>query len=233
MPKPMKDYAPALTSTFTLEAASTVLVLVDLQYASACRTTGLGKKWIEMGQEDVVKWRFDRIEQVVLPNVKKFLSFFRAHKLKILYLTIGSVRPDYSDTPAHLRPVFQANNNHLGTREHEILDEIKPTKEDYVINKTTLSAFNSTGIDSLLRSIGAKHLIFTGVSTNMCVEGTARDASDKGYACVIVEDACSAGQEELHRGAIINFQRFYGRAASADEILHELSQSLARVRTER
>ena len=226
IPKPTKDYAPDLTTTFTVEPASTALVLVDLQYASACRTTGLGKKMTDEGKADVVKWRFDRIEQVLLPNVKRLLSFFREHKLKILYVTVGSILSDYSDAPPHMRVLFKATNNHEGNREHEILDEIKPVEGEYVLNKTTNGAFNSTGIDSLLRAMGMKYLLFTGVSTNMCVEGTARDAADRGYGCALIEDACSAGQEELHRTAIINFQRFYGRAVSTDEILQELSQGL-------
>ena len=122
--------------------------------------------------------------------------------------------------------LVKSTNNHEGTREHEILAGIKPGERDYVVNKTTNGAFNSTGIDSLLRSLGAKNLIFCGVSTNMCVEGTARDASDRGYRCVMIENACAAGQEELHRTAIINFQRLYGRAASTAEILQELRQGL-------
>ena len=84
IPKPTNDYAPELTATFTVEPTSTVLVLTDLQYASACRTTGLGKKMIDEGKENIVKWRFDRIEQVLLPNVKRLLSFFRQQKLREL-----------------------------------------------------------------------------------------------------------------------------------------------------
>ena len=226
IPRPTNDYAPELTAAFTVEPMSTVLVLIDLQYASACRTTGLGKKMIDEGKENIVKWRFDRIEQVLLPNVQKLLAFFREHKLKVVYVTIGSKMPNYGDAHPHHRIIFQAWNNHEGTREHEILDEIKPIEGEFVVNKTTTSAFWSSGIDSLLRAIGAQYLLFTGVSTNMCVEGTARDASDIGYRCVMVEDALATSQEELHRTALINFQRFYGRAASTDEILQELSQSL-------
>ena len=227
IPKPTNDYASELTSTFTVESANTVLVLIDLQYASACRTTGLGKKMInEEKRGDIVEWRFNRIEQLLLPNVKKLLSFFRQHKLKVLYVTAGSTMPDGSDAPSHMKALFKATNNYEGTREHEILDEIKPVAGEYIINKTTLSAFWSSGIRSLLHSIGAEYLLFTGVSTNMCVEGTARDAGDIGYKCVMVEDALAASQEELHRTALINFQRFYGRVASTDEILQELRQDL-------
>ena len=222
IPKPSDDYMTPLTSAFTLEPSSTVLIMVDLQYASACRTEGLGKKMTQEGTEYVTKWRFDRIEQVVLPNVKKLLAYFRQHKMRILYLTWGSLMADYSDAPPHVKSFFQSTNNHEGTREHEILDEIKPLPGEYVLNKTTIGAFNSTGIDSLLRIWRAKYLLFTGVSTNMCVDGTARDAADRGYHCILVEDALGAAKEEYHRAAIINWQRLYGRVDSTEEVISEL-----------
>lgn len=208
---------------FTPEPKTSALVIVDMQYASGCRTTGAGKKFTEMGQADIVKWRFDQIEQVVIPNIQKLLAFFRKNKLKIIYITIGSVLPDYSDAPPYVRDLFRGTNNHEGTREHEILDEIKPLEGECVINKTTKGAFTSTGLDSLLRNCGAKYLIFTGISTDQCVETTIRDAVDRDYRCVMVEDACSASQEELHRTTVLHHQKYWGRAASTEEVIAELS----------
>ena len=208
---------------FVVEPNSTVLVITDMQYASGCRTTGLGKRMAESGKADLLKWRFDRIEQLVLPNVKRLLAFFREKKLKILYLTVGSILPDYSDAPAYMRQRFQETNNYEGSREHEILDEIKPTKGEYVLNKTTRGAFSSTGIDSLLRAFGANYLIFAGISTDECIESTIRDAVDRDYRCVLVEDACAATEEEFHRVSVLHHQKKWGRVASTDEIIKELS----------
>lgn len=226
IPRPSDDYITPITVSFSLEPTSTVLVLIDLQYASACRTEGLGKRMIEQGTEHITEWRFDRIEQVLLPNVKRLLAFFREHGLRILYVTLGSMMADYSDAPEHMKNLFKTTNNHAGTREHEILDELKPLPGEYVLNKTTIGAFNSTGIDNLLRMWGAKYLLFTGVSTNMCVDGTARDAVDRGYRCILVEDALGGPKEEYHRAAIINWQRLYGRANITEEVIKELEQGL-------
>ena len=225
-PKPTQDYAPELTATFTVEPASTALVLVDLQYASAWRTTGVGKKMADEGKADVVKWRFDRVEQVVLPNVKKLIDFFHKHNMEVIYLTQGAVKPDYSDAAPHMRPVYRGANNHEGTREHEILDEIKPIERDHVVNKTTISAFWSTGIVSLLRSLGIKYMLFCGVSTQMCVEGNSRDAADLGYGCVMIDDACSTTHKEQHSSSLFNFQRFYGRVTTSEKIIKELMSQL-------
>lgn len=224
--KPTEDYKTEFTTTFTLEPKKTAFIPIDLQYASACRTTGLGKNLKEQGKEELGKYRFDRIEQVVIPNVQKLLAFFRKHKLRVIYLTVGSEMPDYSDIMPHKIPFNKAVNNRLGEREHEILDEIKPLPGELVINKTTTGAFNSSSIDSVLRTMGIEYCLFVGVSTHMCVEGTARDAADRGYKSIIIDDACAANKEEYHNAALVTFQRGYGRVCGTDEVIKELKENL-------
>ena len=226
--RPTEDYKTDFTTTFTLEPRKTAFIPVDLQYASACRTMGLGRILKEQGKENLGKYRFDRIEQLILPNVQKLLAFFRKHQLRIFHLTIGSETPDYSDLMPHKIPFSRAVNNRAGQREHEILDEVKPLPGELVINKTTTGAFNSSPIDSILRTTGIAYCLFAGVSTHMCVEGTARDAADRGYQCILIEDACGANKEEYHNAAILTFQRGYGRVATTDEVIKELESNLSK-----
>lgn len=208
---------------FTLKPEYTVLVVTDVQYASGSRHAGIGKERSDKGKGDLLSWRFDRVEQLVTPNIKRLLTFFREKKLRILYLTIGSVMPDYSDAPSYMKDLFRRSNNFEGSRSHEILDEIKPIKGEYVLNKTTRGAFSSTGIDSLLRSLTAKYLLFTGISTDECIESTIRDAVDRDYLCVLVEDACAGTEEQFHRVSVLHHQKYWGRVASTEEIITELS----------
>jgi len=224
--RPTDDYKSEFPLPFTLEPRKTAFIPVDLQYASACRTTGLGKLLKEQGKEELGQYRFDRIEQVVIPNVQKLLSFFRKHKLRIIYVTVGSEMRDYSDYWPHRLDFVKSVNNRVGEREHEILDEIKPLAGELVINKTTSGAFNSTGIDLTLRTMGIEYCLFAGVSTHVCVETTARDASDRGYKTVIIEDACGANKEEYHNNAIITFQRQFGKVLITDEVIRELEENL-------
>ena len=70
--------------------------------------------------------------------------------------------------------------NTRGRREHEILDALAPRTHEPVLNKTTMSAFHSSGFERLVRAWGVDQLVFTGVSTNSCVEGTARDVDVDG-----------------------------------------------------
>ena len=88
-----------LDEELTLEPTKSALLIVDMEYFSGCRTTGMGKKFTEAGHADLIAWRFDRIEQKVIPNLQKLLAFFRQNKLKIVYITVSSETQDYSDVP--------------------------------------------------------------------------------------------------------------------------------------
>jgi nicotinamidase-related amidase len=112
--------------------------------------------------------------------------------------------------------------NTRGRREHEILDALAPEPHEARLNKTTMSAFHSSGFERLVRAWGVDQLLFTGVSTNSCVEGTARDAADRGFHCVLVEDGCGAASAALHDAACHNFQRLLGRVDSSARVLAEL-----------
>jgi biuret amidohydrolase len=223
-PAPRDDYMNRYTQEVRLDPERAILIIVDMQYASGCRTEGLGRKLSLENRDDYGTERFDRIEQVVVPNLKRLLAFFRQRGLPVLYLVIGSEHPELLDIPKHMRKLVRETNNRVGAREHEILDELKPLPGELVLRKTTISAFSSTGIEATLRALGRDCLVFSGVSTNMCVDSTARDAADRGFDCVLVEDCCGAAKMAYHDPALVTFQRLFGRVASADEVMAELSQ---------
>jgi nicotinamidase-related amidase len=216
------DYAHQFNPPFRLDPRAAALVVVDMQYASGSRDHGLGRALKARGQEALGAWRFDRIERTVVPSIQRLLAFFRAHGLRIVYLTVGSELPDYSDLLPHMRAFAESAGNTRGNKEHEILDVLAPRPGEPVLNKTTMSAFHSSGFEGLLRAWGVEQLLFTGISTNSCVEGTARDAADRGFRCVLVDDACGAASQALHDAACANFARLLGRVATTEEVVREL-----------
>lgn len=157
-----------------------------------------------------------------MPNIQGLLAFFREHGLRVVYLTVGSEMADFSDLLPHMRPFAESIGNTAGRREHEILDDLAPAAGEAVLNKTTMSAFHSSGFERLMRAWGVEQLCFTGVSTNSCVEGTARDAADRGFRCLLVEDGCGAASRQLHEAACHNFQRLLGRVDSSARVIAEL-----------
>ncbi|MCB2043555.1 MAG: isochorismatase family protein, partial [Rhodoferax sp.] len=80
---------------------------------------------------------------------------------------------------------------------------------------------------SLLRALGCEQLCLCGISTNMCVETTAREAADRGYLVTLVEDACGTTHEDLHQVTMRNFQRLFGRVRSTEQVLGELTAPVA------
>lgn len=221
----MKDYLNGLLPSFRLDPDRTAIVVIDLQYASGSRTHGLGRRLEEAGRADEGQYRFDRIESVVVPNVQRLLHFARARGVRVVYLTVGSQLPDYSDLPGHTRGFAEWVGNTAGQREHEILSEVAPLPGELVLNKTTTGGFNSAPLDHALRAFGVRSVVFVGISTNSCVETTARDAADLGYETLVVEDACGAARPEYHDASLTNIRRQFGRVARTDEVIDELTSA--------
>jgi nicotinamidase-related amidase len=215
------DYIRAYLAERQVDATRAALVIIDMQYATGSRQGALARK-LQAEGSSVGDYRFDRIERFVLPNTLRLRDHFGHLGRPVLHVTVGAALPDASDAPLHMRKLFVEFKNHLGSREHEIVDELKPRPGEHVLRKTSIGAFASTNIDSLLRALGCEQIYMTGVSTNMCVETTAREAADRGYGVTLVEDACGTTHEDLHHNTMRNFQRLFGRVRSTAESLAEL-----------
>jgi len=219
-----QDYIRDYMSEPVIEPAGAALLIIDMQYATGSRQGALGRTLKAQGS-NVADYRFARIESTVLPSIVRLRTHFHRLGQPVVHVTLGAAHSDASDAPRHMRKLLASCNNHVGSRDHEILDELKPVPGEHVLRKTTVGAFASTAIDSLLRSLGVDQLYMVGVSTNMCVETTAREAADRGYQVTLVEDACATTFEDLHQVTLRNFQRLFGRVAATDQVLTELQVS--------
>jgi len=226
MPEDQPDYASQFSLKFEPIPGETALLVIDMQYASAHRDTGLGRLLKERGQEATGQYRFDRIEQVVVPHIQQQLAFFRKNRLCVIHITVGSEVPDYSDLLPHMKGFAQSVGNTVSNREHDILDALKPLPGELCLNKRTMSAFNSTGIDLVLKSRGIRYVLCCGVSTNSCVAGTARDAAEHGYDTVMVDDACGAATQAYHEGTLQNFKRLLGMVMNTEDVIAALKARL-------
>ncbi len=104
-----------------------------------------------------------------------------------------------------------------------IIDELKPTEDDIVVEgKRTLDAFNSSNLDFLLRVNRIKNVALCGFLTNVCVEGTARSAYDKGFKVTLLKDCCAALSGEEQKYVEEKFFPMIGDVMTHDEFLKKL-----------
>lgn len=101
--------------------------------------------------------------------------------------------------------------------------KLTPEPQDYVLTKRRYSAFFGTELELILRNLGVRTLMVTGVATNVCVETTVRDACMRDFDAVVVKECVAAYSEQAHQAALDNVERHFGRVlelkAARDELV--------------
>ncbi len=223
----MSSEHPTFVDDFTrpieIHPETAALIVVDMQNATGNRQLGLGKLLSDRGGAESSSYRFDRIEKVLVPNITRLADAFRRSAARVVYVTYGSEVADCSDMPAHMIRIVKATHNYQGREEHEIVKALKPKAGDLVLNKKTMGAFSSTGIDTNLRAMGIETVVVVGVSTNNCVAMTAMEACDHQYGVVIVSDATGTDSDEMQQATLTMLRRLWGRVNTTDEVIAELT----------
>ncbi len=125
----------------------------------------------------------------IIPRIRELLESAREQNIPVIYIA-DRHRPD--DHEFNYWPPHAVN----GTWGSEVVSELSPAPEDYVIPKRRYSAFFGTDLDMLLREMGINTLYLTGVLTNICVYATALDAAMRNYKIVVFRDAVASLSEE-------------------------------------
>jgi ureidoacrylate peracid hydrolase len=105
-----------------------------------------------------------------------------------------------------------------GSWEGDFYGDIRPRGGDIVVTKHRYNAFHNTDLDTILRTKGIRTIVVTGVSTNVCVESTARDGFMRDYYVVLVRDGTAAYSEREHEMAVFNIDRFFGEVSTIAEL---------------
>ncbi len=200
------------------------LVVIDLQYLTASREYGAFKKVRDGGFGDEGEYAISRIENLVVPNVVRLAGAMRARGLPVVFARVGSIKGDGSDQTERHRK--QGLTVALHERPAQILEQLGMQQGDILITKSGSGCFTSTNLDHMLRNMGIRDVILTGIWTNSCVETTARHAGDLDYRAIIVEDCCAAMDENLHRHALDYMDNNWGAVRSTDEVLDSLSAAV-------
>ncbi|AWN14655.1 cysteine hydrolase family protein [Salinisphaera sp. LB1] len=143
----------------------------------------------------------------------RLIAAARQNGIAVIYTREGH-RPDLADChPAKLARsaacgasigAHASLGRHLvrGEPGHDVVPELAPAAGDPIVDKPGYGAFYQTDLELLLQARGTTHLYVTGVTTDICVHSTLREAIDRGYECVTVADACAAADVGIHSAAL-------------------------------
>lgn len=164
-------------------------------------------------------------ESNTIQNTKKVIDKARDENIPIVYIRLA-FRPDYVDlefSPAPLWIMAKDEEAFMeGTWGSEIVDELKPESEDYMVIKRRVSAFHDTDLETLLKGLGRKTLVVCGVATNFCVEGTVREAADREFYPVVLEDCTASVSEEAAQFPLEEVFPMLGSVITSEELIEEL-----------
>lgn len=175
--------------------------------------------------------------QAIVPTVQRLQQAFRDRNLPIIQ-TVEGHQPDLSDCPAAKRDRGRGQLRIgdfgpmgrilvLGEPGNQIVPELLPHMSETVIRKPGKGAFYKTELEIILQANAITHLIITGVTTEVCVQSTLREANDRGYLCLLVEDATESYFPEFKQAtlAMVRSQdALLGWTATADQVLAGLSE---------
>src|ERR1700761_5806058 len=188
---------PAEPYAFELEPANTALLIIDMQ-RDFLEPGGFG----EMLGNDV-----SQLRRTIDPN-QRLLAAWRAAGLPVLHTREGH-RPDLADLPPAKKIRGRSATSIgdagpmgrilvRGEAGHDIIPELYPTSGEPVIDKPGKGAFFATDLHAILQNRGIEQLVVTGVTTEVCVNTTVREANDRGYDCLVVSDCCGSYFPEFH-----------------------------------
>jgi ureidoacrylate peracid hydrolase len=228
------DYVmlPARPEPIAVPAAKTAVIVIDMQNAYASKG----------GYLDLAGFDISGAAKVI-QNTKQVLEAARAAGIQVIYFQNGW-DGDYVEAGGPGSPNFHKSNAlktmrknpelmgkllARGQWDYELVDELKPQPGDICLHKTRYSGFFNSQLDSVLRARGIRHIIFTGIATNVCVESTLRDGFFLEYFGVVLEDAThQAGPEFVQKAAIFNIETFFGWVSSVADFKGAFGQTEAK-----
>jgi nicotinamidase-related amidase len=149
-------------------------------------------------------------ERNVLAKTAKAIAAARKAGAKIGYVRVG-FSSDYRECPPN-SPIFSGARNNgifqLGTKGTEVHPAVAPAPGDFDIVKHRVSPFYATSLEAILRANGIERIVLCGVSTNGVVHSGAREAHDRDYEVVILEDCCAGVTADEHMHAIACLGRY-------------------------
>ena len=212
----------------SLEAPALVVVDMQRYYLEAESAFSKFYSHLEPGGLDYIRLR---CQNIVIPNIARFLCAFRQAKWPVAYLRLCGLAEDRSDLHRTFAQIhreaelfgFPGLYPLRSDPFSKVTPALAPAKGEHQFCKTTYSAFTSAPeFEHFLRRSGRRTLVFTGLATSQCVETTARDAADRDFRVLLVDDAQADYSETSHRASLCSSQSICGPATATANVLEEM-----------
>jgi len=214
----------AMPYPYALPETPPALILIDMQ-----------RDFVEQGGFGSALGNDVSLLLKIVPTVKQLLETARELGMLVIH-TREAHKPDMSDCPVSKRnrgkcDIRIGDEGPMGRLlidgevGNQIIDSLKPVEGEYELSKPGKGAFYATALDDILAEHNITHILFGGVTTEVCVQTTMREANDRGFECLLVEDATESYFPEFKQATLemITAQGgIVGWAASSDEVIPAL-----------
>ena len=212
---------------YVFDPRHTALLVIDMQ-RDFVQPGGFGE---QLGND------VSRLRRVIQP-LQEVLGRMREEGYLVIHTREGH-RPDLADCPPTklARGRLSCGIGDVGpmgrilvqgSYGHDIIDELKPAPGEPVLDKPGKGAFFATDLDFILHNRGITSLVVTGVTTEVCVSTTVREANDRGYECLVLEDCVGSYFPEFHEASLNMIKAqggIFGWVTSADNLLSALERT--------
>jgi ureidoacrylate peracid hydrolase len=211
-----------LTRDVPLKPDQSALLFIDVQNFAAHRD---GAEFDGLSPDDFAQkygWFFDQLDTCVILNMQAIQSACRTAGVEVMYTTIESLTLDGRDRSLDYK--ITGFNVPKGSWDGKVVDQIAPVADEIILPKSSSSVFVSTHIDYVLRNLGVKQIVISGLITDQCVESAIRDACDLGYLVTQVTDACLTYTQDRHDHSLKTIKG-YCRQVTTAELVAELADA--------
>jgi ureidoacrylate peracid hydrolase len=191
----------------TLAPAKTAVIVVDVQNDYCHPEGALARRGADVS--DVKE---------MMPNLHELLQSARKYEVPVIFIQTFHEKATDSEAWTGRTGGLSSEVCRTGTWGAEFF-EVAPQPSEIIVNKHRYSAFINTRLDTVLRTLRIETLVMTGVSTNVCVESTARDGFMLDYNIAFISDACASTSRAAHDMTLENIDGYFGSVISTDQLI--------------
>lgn len=210
----MSDRVPPILHDFAerFAAAHTALVIIDMQ-----------NDFCVNGYAASAAGRPLAAAQAIIPSIAQLLTAARDAGVLVCHVGFWTLPGHGSDSGPWLaqrrRSTYASDRIAMAeTHGAAFIDALAPVEGELQIRKHRYSAFKGTDLDMLLRAHGVRSVVTAGVSTNVCVESTLREAFELGYYLCVPRDGCASWDESLHAATLRNVEARFGVVGNIESL---------------